>query len=253
MKFKVTVQYDGSQFSGWQKQSKVRSIQEEIEKALFKISKSNIQIHGSGRTDAGVHALAQVFHFESDLNMTAMNWLQALNSILTKDVYILDVIHCKEEFHARYHALSKSYEYRLNMGTYDPFNRNYEYQYNKLLNLDAISEVLDIFIGTHDFTSFNATELKIVPNQVRTIDFFEIKQNKGHVVFSITGNGFLRYMVRMLVAACVEVGNGKKSVSDIKNILEAKDKRAFARNIDASGLYLVCVDYDEGWEFNESI
>ena len=253
MKFKVRVQYDGSQFSGWQKQSNNRSVQEEIEKALLKINKKNIQIHGSGRTDAGVHALAQVFHFESDLNMTASNWKQALNSIISKDMIILSVVHSKDEFHARYHALSKTYEYKINMGDYDPFNRNYEFQYNKQLDVEKMKKTLRIFIGTHDFTSFNATEVKILENQMRTIESFDLKQTGEHLSFTIKGNGFLRYMVRMIIAACVEVGKGKKSVEDIKDILERRDKEAFARNIDPRGLYLVEVDYGKGWEYDESI
>ena len=253
MKFKVTIKYDGSQFSGWQKQSNSRSIQEEIEKSLYKITKSKTQIHGSGRTDAGVHALAQVFHFESDLNMTAMNWKRALNATLPKDMIILSVIHIKDEFHARYHALFKSYEYKLNMGVYDPFRRNYEFQYNKELDIKMIRDALPIFIGTHDFTSFNATEVKILEKQIRTVDSFDLKEEGDHLIFTIKGDGFLRYMVRMIIAACVEVGNGKKTIEEIKNILQAKDKEAFARNIDARGLYLVCVDYDEGWEYDEQI
>lgn len=253
MKFKVTVQYDGSQFSGWQKQSNSRSVQEEIEKALTKINKKDIQIHGSGRTDAGVHALAQVFHFESELNMKAMNWKQALNSIISKDMIILSVVHSKDEFHARYHAISKTYQYKINVGVYNPFKRNYEFQYNKPLDVEKMKSTLQIFLGTHDFTSFNATEVKVVENQIRTIDLFDLKQDGDHLTFTIKGNGFLRYMVRMIIAACVEVGRGKKSVEDIKSILEAEDKESFARNIDPRGLYLIDVDYGEGWEYDESI
>lgn len=251
MNFRVTLAYDGSDFLGWQRQSNKRSVQEEMEVVISKISKCDVKIFGSGRTDAKVHALAQVFNFESNLNMDASAWFRALTSLVPKDILIKEVIRVQDDFHAQYHAVAKSYEYRLNLGTYNPFMRKYEFQFCKDLDLEMMLEATRLFLGTHDFTSFNATELSVVANQIRTISRFDIEQNGSVLTFSISGNGFLRYMVRMLVAACVEVGLGKMDLITLKEVLERKDKRAFARNIDPCGLYLCEVIYDDGWVLYE--
>lgn len=253
MKYKVILSYDGSSFIGWQKQSEGRSIQAVLEAVLSKIAKDDIRVHGSGRTDASVHALGQVFHFESNVNMDADAWFRGLSALVPKDIRIVSVQRVKDDFHAQYHAMAKTYEYRLNTGEYNPFKRNYVYQYNKPLDVDKMIEASKVFLGEHDFTSFNATELDIVSDQTRTITLFEIKKDEDEITFLLSGDGFLRYMVRMLVAACVEVGRGKLSTSDLERILIEKDKRAFARNIDACGLYLCSVTYDEGWDLDESI
>lgn len=253
MKYAVVVSYDGSNFLGWQKQNDLRSVQGEIENALGRIAKEPLQIHGSGRTDAKVHAHAQVFHFESNLNMNSDAWYRALNALCPEDIVIRAVYRVKDDFHAQYHAQSKEYEYRLNMGPYNPFRRNYEAQYNKQLNIEAIRETLSVFVGQHDFTSFNATELLVVENQVREVHSFDIKLEEDILIFKISGSGFLRYMVRMLVAACIEVGRGKKTPQEIQEILEMRDKDAFTRNAESSGLYLCKVNYEEGWCLDESL
>lgn len=253
MKYKVTLAYDGSEFLGWQKQSSERSVQEELETILSKIAKEEVRVHGSGRTDAKVHALAQTCHFESDVDMDHHAWRRALNALVPKDIYIKLVQRVSHEFHAQYHTLSKTYEYRLNQGEYNPFMRNYVYQYGKKLDTQAIRDLMKIFVGTHDFTSFNATELTVVENQVRTIEWFNLNEEDDLLIFRIKGSGFLRYMVRMLIAACIEVGRGKLSVEDVNDMLLKKDKRAFARNAEPCGLYMCEVEYEEGWIEDESI
>ncbi len=245
MIYKCTVAYDGSKFSGWQKQPGIKTVQDTIESALSIIQKQNVSIHGSGRTDAGVHAFGQVFHFESHLNMDADAYQRALNALLPKSVFVHKVEIVNDLFHARFHARSKTYQYRLNTDSLDIFRIDYEYQLNQALDTEAMRQCAAIFNGTHDFTSFNATELNIVSNQIRTISHFNIEDNEGHLVFEIKGDGFLRYMVRMLIAACVEVGLGRLNCDDIRLILDSKNKNAFNKNIDSCGLYLLEVDYEE--------
>lgn len=244
MIYKCIVSYDGSKYSGWQKQPGLITVQQSIEEALSIIHKEPKEIHGSGRTDKGVHAYCQVFHFESDLNMEAPAFERALNALLPKSMHIV-AVEAKENFHARFDADSKHYIYKLNMGPVDVFKQDYEYQLNRELDLVAMDEACQIFIGTHDFTSFNATELQIIPNQVRTILDFSVMEKNNIVEFSIIGDGFLRYMVRMMIAAVIEVGLHRLTIDDLVQMLEARDKDVFTKNIPACGLYLAYVDYKE--------
>lgn len=246
MRYLCEVMYDGHQFQGWQKQPGARTVQTCIEEALYKITKDSIVIHGSGRTDGKVHALGQTFHFDSSLNIPEEGWKRALNAILDKDIHITDVQTVSDSFHARFHVSSKEYTYKLNSGSCNIFDRHYVYQYNKPLNCDAMREAAQYMVGTHDFTSFNATELAIISDQVRTVYQFEITQTpEGIISFHLHGDGFLRYMVRMMVATCVAVGEGKLPASSIPDILNAKDKTAIRYNIDPCGLYLVKVHYQQ--------
>ncbi|WP_331835806.1 tRNA pseudouridine(38-40) synthase TruA [Erysipelothrix piscisicarius] len=243
MRFKATVQYDGSMFKGWQKQPSGRCIQTEIESVLTRINKVPIHISGSGRTDAGVHALGQVFHFDNIVNMDEKQLFRALNTLLPDDISITDIHPVHSDFHARFDVVSKTYEYQLNMGSYNLFERNYVYQYNKSLDLQAVREAMQVFIGTHDFTSFNATGLDEIENQVRTITDFDLIVAGDQLSFVVSGDGFLRYMVRMIVATCVACGSGKCTPHDINLMLKAADKNSVSYNIDACGLYLKEVNY----------
>lgn len=240
---KVTVMYDGSSFYGWQRQPKLHSVQEEIEKAISKIAKTPLTIQGSGRTDAGVHALGQVFHFETSLDMPAHAWKIAINNFTSDAIVIVDAEIAPDDFHARFSAKGKLYEYKLNMGPYNPFERHLVYQLGKQLDVEAMRDAMEVFLGTHDFTTYNNTRLDFNEHQVRTIHSFELIQDGDHLTFRIHGNGFLRYMVRMLVATIVACGMGKTTKEEIKNNLEKKDKQASKYNIDSCGLYLVKVYY----------
>lgn len=243
MRFKATVQYDGSTFHGWQKQPQKRCVQSELESVLAKINKQAISISGSGRTDAGVHAYGQTFHFDNLVQMNEEQLWRALNALSPEDINILRVEKVEPDFHARYDVISKTYEYRLNTGPYNLFERNYVYQYNKPLDLKAVRTAMSYFVGTHDFTSFNATGLDEIANQVRTITNFELSESEDCLRFVISGDGFLRYMVRMIVATCVACGSGKCQPQDISKMLKARDKNSVSYNIDACGLYLMKVQY----------
>lgn len=242
MIYKCILQYNGSEYSGWQKQPGQITIQQVLEEALSIIHKSPVEVHGSGRTDKGVHAYGQVFHFESELNMDGQAFLRALNALVPKSLKILSV-EDSEGFHARFDALSKTYIYRINTGERSVFDEDYVYQFNRSLDLDSMIECAKLFIGSHDFTSFNATELTIIPNQIRKIEKVDIVRQGDILQITLKADGFLRYMVRMLVAALVEVGQGRLSIDDIQTILDAKDKDAFTKNVPSCGLYLLSVDY----------
>lgn len=244
MIYKCVIQYDGSRFSGWQKQPGEHTVQQSIEEALSIIHKQAVSVHGSGRTDKGVHALGQVFHFESDLNMDGDSYRRALNALLPKTTHITSV-KALEGFHARFDALSKTYTYIINMGDLNVFKHDYEYQLCRKLDVDAMIDATRVFIGEHDFTSYNATELNIVKNQVRQITKLDIISENDILTITIEGDGFLRYMVRMIVAALVEVGLHRLTKENLQDYLDAQDKDVFTKNVPSCGLYLMNVNYND--------
>lgn len=253
MKYKCTVSYIGCNYVGWQSQTKGNSIQETIEQAIQNISQEKISIIASGRTDAGVNANGQVFMFESDKEMEGWKWQRAINRFLPNDIYILKCEEVDELFHARYNVRYKTYTYRINNGPYDVFSKDYAYQYNVPLDIQKMHECIQLFKGTRDFTSFNSSSLEEYPIQVRSIYDVSIKQEGNMISLTFTGKGFLRYQVRMMVAAIIDVGRGYLSVDDVKEMLEKKDRTVLRHNAPANGLTLECVDYFEMVALNENI
>ena len=245
MRYKVTLSYDGSQFHGWQVQNDVRTVQEEIEKCLTKINKIKTRIIGSGRTDAKVHALGQVFHFDSvHESMNADNWKRALRSLLPEDIRIVDVLEVDDEFHARYDAKTKEYRYYINLGDYNIFERNYCLELNEALDIQAMIDVSKLFIGTHDYSSFNASTYEEIEDQVRTIYDILIDGSHDLLEIKIIGNGFLRYMVRMIVGTLIEVGRNNIDSSFVSDNLKIKEKGSVPYRAPANALYLYSVEYD---------
>ena len=245
MRLKVTVSYDGSNYCGWQTQPNGESIQNVIEEVLEKIHKEKLHITGSGRTDAKVHAYGQVFHVDSSIKMNEHEWSMAFNTNLPDDIVVRSVEIVHDEFHARFDAKWKHYTYKVNIGNYDPFKRNYELQLCKDLDVDLIKECAKLFVGTHDFSAFNGNSLEERPNQVRTIFKIDVVRNKDSLVFNFYGEGFLRYMVRMLSQTLIEVGKGRLSVERVGELLEEAVKSSAPYNASAVGLYLVKVGYSE--------
>lgn len=243
MRIKVTLSYDGSAFHGWQIQPNGYTVQEDLQKCIQNITGEDITIYASGRTDAGVHALGQVFHFDTDYKIPLKAWKHLLDNHSHPAIFIRDVELVDLDFHSRFSAKGKTYEYRINIGEYNPFERNYVYQFNRPLDIQSMENAMKIFVGTHDFTTFNKRKLEEMPDQVRTIHDFNLIQENNTLIFRIHGNGFLRYMVRMIVGTVVACGEGKISPEDIKNKLEMRDKNASKFNIDSCGLYLVKVSY----------
>ncbi|NLD25959.1 MAG: tRNA pseudouridine(38-40) synthase TruA [Acholeplasmataceae bacterium] len=244
MRYKCTCSYDGSLFHGFQIQKDLRTVQEEIENVLLIINKKKTIIYPSGRTDTGVHALNQVFHFNSDITMEEESMRNAINSRLPRDIYIRKVEKVSDNFHARYDVLSKEYHYLIDFGTYDPLQRNYRYYFSyRNFNMEDFKQALLLFKGEHDFRSF--TKNQSLSNTVRTIYAIDFEQENSLLRIKIVGNGFMHNMVRILVAMALEVGKGKISLADIKSITAQKNRRLSPKIVPPSGLYLVSVNYKE--------
>lgn len=241
--FKVIVSYNGVNFNGYQKQSNLRSVQGEIEKVLSKIHHYEVKSFGAGRTDKGVHALGQVFNFESDLEMEAWKFEKAFNSLLPEDIYVKNVEEVDMSFHSRYSSKSKEYHYLVNLGEYNVLEKDYVLQLNKTVDVEKMREASKLFLGEHDFRNFCASEEEKVKDYIRIIESIEITKENNKVLFIFKGNGFLRYMVRMLVAILLEIGKGRKDVSFIEERLDSDKLNRSNYKVDSCGLYLVRVNY----------
>lgn len=235
--------YDGTLFHGFQSQVNLRTVQNEIEKVLEIIHKEEIRIYASSRTDAGVHAIEQYFHFDTNLNIGPDNLLNAMNSRLPKDIYINQVKIVGYDFNSRFDSVAKEYHYLIDIGPYNPHLRNYRYfyPYKHRLDISKMTEASQLFIGEHDFRSF--TKNKEIKNTVRTIHELEFIINDNLLTMRIVGNGFLHHMVRILVAMLLEVGIGKYTKDDLKRILEAKNRVLAPKIAPACGLYLYKIYY----------
>ena len=243
MRYKATVSYDGSNYFGWQSQSDVVNIQDTIEEALKSIHKREVRITGSGRTDRGVHAVGQVFHFDSDLNISEESWVRAINANLPGDIHILKVEQVSDDFHARFDVVRKRYDYYLNTGEYDVFSRDHILQFGQPLNIERMQEAKEILIGRHDFSSFSANSFEETPDQVRNLEVLEIEENENIIHFIFIGDGFMRYMVRMIVGALIEIGRNRMDKDELKEILNSRNKNARRCKAGAEGLYLSEVVY----------
>lgn len=242
MRYLMTFAYDGTNYSGYQVQPNKNTIQFQIEKELTKINSNNkVTIHASGRTDAHVHALNQMAHFDLDKELDCEKLKESLNKLLPSDIYIKKIKNVSDDFHARFNVVKKEYMYKINMGEYNPIEQNYVYQYNKKLNVEEMTKALEYIKGEHDFKSF--TKLDEGKDTVRTIYDATIEVDKNIMIITLAGSGFLRYMVRNIVGTLIEIGSGKRKSSDIKTILDSKDRKEAGITANANGLYLKKVEY----------
>lgn len=245
MRYLITFSYDGSKFKGYQKQPRLKTVQGEIEKALKKINgNKEVSISASGRTDALVHAYNQKAHFDLNQNMDEEKLRKSLNSLIDEYIYIKKVEKVSDEFHARFNVRAKEYIYKINMGEYNPIEKDYIYQYNKKLDLAEIERAMKYLEGTHDFKSF--TKVDEEKDFVRTIVQTNLIRNMkdvNKVTLSFLGTGFLRYQVRNMVGLLIEIGEGKRNSCDVIDILEARDRRKSGITAPAEGLYLKDVFY----------
>ena len=242
MRYLATIEYVGTNYAGWQIQPNGVSIEEEIEKVLSRILNRKTKIYGSGRTDAGVHAHGQTFHFDAFQIKDLGKFLYSLNSLLPSDMHVLDIRQVRDDFNARYDAKSKTYSYYINMGEYDPFERDKMYQFLRKLDVEKMMEALDAFKGTHNFQNFTSKP-EDMNNYVRTIHEASIEQVGDILKITFTGNGFMRYMVRMMVGALIEVGLGKLTEMQIKILLVDINRKVVSYKAPANGLYLEKVTY----------
>jgi tRNA pseudouridine38-40 synthase len=261
--FKLTLAYDGTMFHGWQVQPGLRTIQGELQAALGRVTGETPLPQGSGRTDAGVHALAQVASFQLAAPIPAENLMRALNRTLPGSIRVLEAGVVPAAFHARHSAVAKSYEYRIFRGEIcPPWIYPYVCGYAKRLNLNLLSESARVFEGEHDFTSFAATDPDLATREddpgerdgaaatnVRT-DFYSRwerqQSDAGELwIYRVRGNGFLHHMVRNFVGAMIDVGRGFTTVERLKEILEARSRSEAGPTAPASGLFLTAVEYAE--------
>lgn len=243
MRYLVTFSYDGTNFHGFESQIGYRTIQDEIETVLKYINNdSNTKIIASGRTDKGVHAKGQVLHVDINVDITEYKLKRAMNSLLPSDIHVINTKIVDDDFHARYNVLEKVYEYKLNMGEYNPCERNYIYQLNKNLNILKMKEAIKYFIGVHDFKSFTPNKDKR-NNYVREIYDANIEVFNDIITFTFRGNGFIKYQIRNMVGLLIEIGLEIKEPRSVLEILESKNRSNHFKTAHPEGLYLVEVKY----------
>lgn len=248
MRYKIILAYDGTNFAGFQMQPNQRTVEGVLKRIVNKIAKNptpEISVYGSGRTDAGVHALGQVVHFDLSIEMTERSMLHALNSQLPLDMQVKKVEIVDETFHARFTTHGKKYQYRMALGQFvDPFKRNYTGHWKFPINIGLIQKAIKDLEGTHDFSSFVASG-STVKDHVRTIYEAKVWEDKkqNEIMFEFYGNGFLYNMVRIMVAVLVEIGSKRRPADDIPRLFEVKDRNQARGTAPASGLYLKEVDY----------
>ena len=245
MRYLATVSYRGTAYCGWQKQtiSKLPSIEESIESVISRLFNKTTKIYGSGRTDAGVHAHGQTFHFDTEKEIDEYKFLHSLNELLPDDIKVSKIEKVDAEFHARFNALQKSYKYKIkNSKVSDPFSSDLEYTLGQPLDIEKMVEASKIFEGTHNFQNFTSKE-EDDAGFVRTIYSIKITKENDHIVILMTGNGFMRYMVRMIVGNLIQVGLGKLSIEEIVKNLESSERKPSSYKAPAYGLYLEEVSY----------
>ncbi|MDT8860866.1 tRNA pseudouridine(38-40) synthase TruA [Alkalihalobacillus sp. MEB130] len=241
--YKLTIQYDGGRYKGWQRLGNTENtIQGKIENVLSEMVGKNIEIIGSGRTDAGVHALAQIANVKLAEKLQEFEVQQYLNRYLPHDISVTDVKLVNDRFHARYNAKDKTYLYKIWNESYtNPFMRKHSLHVEKKLDLEKIKEASRYFEGEHDFTAFSNAKSK-KKSMVRHIYSIQIEEEAGFINIRIKGNGFLYNMVRKMVGTLIDVGLGERNPEEVKNMLESHD-RSLAGFADAHGLYLEKIDF----------
>lgn len=245
-KYKLSLAYDGTHYCGWQIQPNGVSIQSKIHEALHIALKSPLFVVGSGRTDAGVHALAQVAHFEHAEEVDTYRLLAALNGLLPVDIRIKSIEQVPLDFHAQYSAIAKTYHYHLYLEqVMDPFRRLYTYQVRRKIDLKLLQKAAQRFIGTHDYTTFanEAHAGSASRDPVRTLKRLDVIPEEGGIRLEFEADGFLYKMVRNIVGTLLEVASGKRALYEIETLFAAKDRRKAGRAVPPQGLFLVKVDY----------
>lgn len=243
MRYKITFSYDGSKFNGYQKQKGINNtIQGKIEEALKSINNgTSTKFTSSGRTDKGVSAYKQVGSCDIGVDITPYKLKRAMNSLLPDTIHIIDALEVDDDFHPRYMLKEKTYVYKVNTGEYNPIEKDYVCQLCKKLDINLLKKEIKDFIGEHDFTAFCSTQDR-KENCVRTIFDAYIKEDGNYVYFTFKGNGFLKYMVRIMCGYLISVSLGKTKPNNIKTYFKTKEK-VTTKTAVATGLYLEDVKY----------
>ena len=241
---KLILEYDGSRYAGWQRQPDQPTIQEAVETALFQLTQETVSVIGAGRTDAGVHALGQVASFRIARTWTPRAWMRGLNARLPEDIAVRSVAMVSDDFHARYGARGKLYEYRiLNRSERPALDRAYLWHVHKPLDPSAMARAAAHLTGSHDFSSFEGA---LTDNEDPVCDLRQLSvQKEGDLIrIRAYADRFLKHMVRAVVGTLVEVGHARRTPESLETILAAKDRTAAGRTAPPHGLFLVRVDYD---------
>ena len=247
-RYKATISYDGTLFAGFQRQTKERSVQEELEKTLQKLNSGQfVKIHGAGRTDSGVHAYGHVIHFDLPQERDFEKLRFGLDTQAPEDIDVVSVEQVSDDFHSRYNKHSKTYEFLVDIGRpKNPMMRHYATHFPYQVDMSRMIEAIRDLEGEHDFTGFTASGTS-VENKVRTISEATIRYDdeKHLVIFSFTGNGFLYKQVRNMVGTLLKIGNGRMPVSQIKTILASKNRDLAGPTAAGNGLYLKEIIYED--------
>lgn len=243
MRYLCKIQYDGSDYHGFQRQARLSTVQGEIEAALKRIYKNHIDIHSCSRTDAGVHALSQYFHFDAEPYIDADKLRRILDEQLPESIHIAELKAVADNFHARYDCKRKTYRYDVIVSRdKQVFSSKYALVYKKEVDYDAIRAALPLFTGKKDYAALQASGAN-KENTVRDIKYINIEPTEAGFSLYITADGFLYHMVRIIVGALLDVNEGRRSVAELERALSEKDREVFRRTASASGLYLIEVVY----------
>ena len=251
MNYRLLIQYDGTDFHGWQVQENSRTIQGELERVIGMIEGSEVKVVGSGRTDAGVHAEGQVANVHLERPFTPERLRSAINGNLWRDIRIMKVEKAPDEFHARFSAKQKTYIYRIvNAPVMSPIWRRFAHHEHRPLDVGRMNDAARLFLGEHDWTAFSSAQAD-GENRVRNVTDFDVSSQwderaSGSLIqFRITAKGFLRYMVRSIVGTLIEVGRGEKDSDTIQTAILSGDRSLAGKTAPAQGLTLLSVDYDQ--------
>ena len=241
---KIVIEYDGKNFAGWQTQPGEESVQGEIERALKEITGEDIELIGSGRTDAGVHALGQVANFHTESNIPIEKFPYALNSKIRNSIVVKSAEEVDERFHARYNCKGKTYMYIINNNEFpSALNRFREFHMPNKLDVEKMKDALKYFEGTHDFKGFQSSGGNKRKTTVRTLTKCELTEEDGIIKIELSGDGFLYNMVRIICGTIVDIGLGKIQVCELQDIIESGDRTRAGKTLPPQGLYLKEVRY----------
>lgn len=244
--YKILVQYDGTRYKGWQVQNSTdMTIQGKLQAVLEELAGHPVEVIGSGRTDAGVHAAGQVANFHMEGDFSEKEILEYLNHYLPMDIAVTEIEAVDERFHARYHAVRKTYEYCIHTSSIpDVFQRKYRYTYTTPLDVEQMRAAAKLMVGTHDFMAFCGNK-KMKKSTVRTVFSIEIQEDADAIRIVYTGDGFLQNMIRIMTGTLIEIGNGSRKASEIPEIIERKDRSKAGYTVPPEGLMLKQVKYAE--------
>jgi len=249
MRYAASVEYEGTNFFGWQRQSSVNSVQEEIENSISQITQTNIKIQGAGRTDAGVHALGQVFHFDTDIIRPLNSFIKGANSFLPDSIRVKWAKSVTDDFHARFSATGREYQYLLNNASVNSsiWSNHCGWTFYEL-DPDLLKNASKKFEGCHDFTAFRSSECQS-KSPIRSIENIKVEKFNNYYLFTIKGDGFLHHQIRNMIATIIKVARKEISIDHIDTLFQKKDRSLTPATFSPNGLYLTNIKYDKTWGF----